>query len=388
MAGSELKIENTELKRHSAYIYTMQRIGYLCGSESWGGLEMNQWRNARWMRDRGHEVTVFGRLGSQLQQYCEQDNLRFVVIQSHKKYYDFSAGRTLSRLLKTYNIQHLIIRDVRDMSVSALAKYWGKHPFQLHYFMEMQLGVSKKNLLHTLRFRQLDTWSCPLHWLAEQVKTLTRMPQDRIVVIPSGLERAPLLQAPDKTASRKLLELPENGILIGLAGRFDPQKGQLLLLEAIQQLHRNDVGIVLLGAPTHGEGEQYHASMLKLIAAAGLEDRVFVRPFRNDIGVFYKAIDAFVMASKAETFGMVTIESMACGTPVIGSNAGGTPELLQFGKLGYLFEPLSPGDLARALETFLQESGRFSANTLQNAMELFDHQRVCEAIENHFNRKK
>lgn len=359
----------------------MQRIGYLCGSESWGGLEMNQWRNARWMRDRGHEVIVFGRSGSELQRYCQQDNLLFVPIGKHKKYYDFSAARKLSRLLKTHHVHHLIIRDVRDMSVSAVAKYWGKHPFRLHYFMEMQLGVSKKNLLHTLRFRQLDTWSCPLNWLAEQVRQETRMPHDRIVVIPSGLEREPLQSVPDKITCRQLLDVPSEGTLIGLAGRFDPQKGQLLLLEAVQQLERSDAGIVLLGAPTHGEGEAYHQRMLELIESAGLSKRVYVRPFRKDIGVFYKAIDAFVMASKAETFGMVTIEAMACGTPVIGSNAGGTPELLHFGKLGYLFEPLSANDLARALGEFLRAPDQFSENQLKDAIMLFDHHKVCEAVE-------
>lgn len=359
----------------------MQRIGYLCGSESWGGLEMNQWRNARWMKERGHEVVVFGRNGSELQRYCEQDGLLFVTIDPHKKYYDFSAARKLSHLLKKHTVEHLIIRDVRDMSVSAAAKFWGKHAFRLHYFMEMQLGVSKRNLLHTIRFRQLDTWSCPLHWLAEQVQTLTKISKEKIVVIPSGMELAPLLNAPDKMISRDLLHLPKDGLLIGLAGRFDPQKGQLLLLEAMQQLNRNDIGIVLLGAPTHGEGEEYHQRMLQLIAVSGMTERVYVRPFRKDIGVFYKAIDAFVMASKAETFGMVTIESMACGTPVIGSNAGGTPELLEFGKLGYLFEPLSAKDLARALNEFLDEPQRFDSDLLQETMQLFDHNKVCEAVE-------
>jgi glycosyltransferase involved in cell wall biosynthesis len=359
----------------------MQRIGYLCGSESWGGLEMNQWRNARWMKQRGHEIIVFGKTGSKLEQYCHEDQLTFVAVPAYKKYYDFFAARKLNRLLRLHQVDHLIIRDVRDMSVAALAKYWFSHPYKLHYFMEMQLGVSKRNLLHTLRFRQFNTWSCPLHWLEEQVKTKTRMPHNRIIHIPSGLELAPLQQALSKEEARRMLEVPQSELLIGLAGRFDPQKGQLLLLEAAKQLPHQSFGMVLLGAPTHNEGESYHREMLDLIETAGLSDRVFVRPFRNDIKTFYKAIDAFVMASKAETFGMVTIEAMACGTPVIGSNAGGTPELLKFGELGYLFEPLSSSDLANKITVFLAEPQHFSHEQLQEAMEQFDHHKVCETIE-------
>jgi glycosyltransferase involved in cell wall biosynthesis len=359
----------------------MQRIGYLCGSESWGGLEMNQWRNAKWMKERGHTVIVFGKAGSTMETWCKRDSIDFVPIPHYRKYYDFAAARKLNRLLAKWNIAHLIIRDVRDMSVSALAKYWFSHRFRLHYFMEMQLGVDKKNLLHTLRFRQLDTWSCPLKWLEEQVKAKTRMPVERIYHIPSGLELAPLQEPLSGKDARKLLEVPEESILIGLAGRFDPQKGQLLLLQAAQLLPQQQFGIVLLGAPTHNEGEAYHASMLEVIEKAGLSDRVFVRPFRNDIHAFYKAIDAFVMASKAETFGMVTIESMACGTPVIGSNAGGTPELLQNGQLGYLFEPLSAEDLARAITDFLENPDQFSPEQLHSAMDYFDHRKVCEMVE-------
>lgn len=340
---------------------------------------MNQWRNARWMRDRGHEVVVFGRTDSGLQRYCEQDGIAFVVIQPHRKYYDFAAAKTLSNLFREWKVAHVIIRDVRDMSVTALAKSRGKHSFRLHYFMEMQLGVKKTGFLHTLRFRQLDTWSCPLEWLKQQVETMTNMPKQRIVHIPSGLELQPFMEPMSRETVRAELNLPQEQLLIGLAGRFDPQKGQLLLLEAISAIP--EAGVVLLGEPTHDEGEAYHEAMLDMIHKNGLENRVFVRPFRKDIAVFYKAIDAFVMASKAETFGMVTIEAMASGTPVIGSNAGGTPELLYYGKLGYLFEPLSSADLSEKIREFIREPHRFESVALQRAMQLFDHMRVCEAVE-------
>ncbi|MBI3237773.1 MAG: hypothetical protein HYZ43_02835 [Flavobacteriia bacterium] len=84
----------------------MQRIGYLCGSESWGGLEMNQWRNARWMKQRGHEIIVFGKAGSKLEQYCLEDQLAFVAVPNYKKYYDFSVARKLNRLLKLHQVDH------------------------------------------------------------------------------------------------------------------------------------------------------------------------------------------------------------------------------------------------------------------------------------------
>lgn len=357
------------------------RIGYICGTTSWGGLEMNQAKNALWMYKRGHEVWAIGLENSKFQQFCTENGIPFLTIQTHKKYYDFKAAKILCRLLKSHRIEHLMLRDVRDMSVSVAAKYWGKSPFKVHYFMEMQLGVSKKNLLHTLRFRLLDTWSCPLHWLEEQVRTKTRMPKHRIVVIPSALDRSPFTRilAPDQ--AREQLGINSELPLIGLAGRFDPQKGQVLLLEALSKIYTTNIGVVFLGEPTANEGEAYHQHMLELIERHQLGNRIFVRPFRKDIEVFYKAIDAFVMASKAETVGMVTIEALASGTPVIGSNAGGTPEILKNGKVGYLFEPLNADSLASAITAFLQHSTAWSKEELQKSVAHFDHHRVMELVE-------
>jgi glycosyltransferase involved in cell wall biosynthesis len=91
------------------------------------------------------------------------------------------------------------------------------------------------------------------------------------------------------------------------------------------------------------------------------------------------------MASYSETFGMVTLESMACGTPVIGSDSGGTKSLLNEGKLGILFEPKNPQDLAEKLNNALSSNLKFSEKELVNFAEEFDHNLICEKIENLIN---
>jgi glycosyltransferase involved in cell wall biosynthesis len=112
-----------------------------------------------------------------------------------------------------------------------------------------------------------------------------------------------------------------------------------------------------------------------------LSDRVFIRPFMKDIKPFFNAINAFVMASKAETFGMVTIESMACGTPVIASNAGGSPEILDLGKFGLLFTPIDPSSLAEKMIHFIDFPTEFSSEKLKEEAKKYDHMKVCELVE-------
>jgi glycosyltransferase involved in cell wall biosynthesis len=209
------------------------------------------------------------------------------------------------------------------------------------------------------------------------------MPKNRIVLIPSGLDRSPFLRFIPQEEARNELKLPLNRLIIGLAGRFDRQKGQLLLLQAVSQLKNSEISILFLGEPTHNEGESYNTEIREFIEVNHLQERIFIRPFRKDIAAFYKAIDIFVMASKAETVGMVTLESLASNTPVIGSNAGGTIELLENGKLGFLFEPENSESLAEANTHFYNTEKKWPNHELVQSTEKFDHQSVIVQVENH-----
>jgi glycosyltransferase involved in cell wall biosynthesis len=366
------------------------KLAYICSSTSWGGLEMNQWRNAFWMQERGYEVLIFALKDSPIYKKAESSNIPVIAIKKHRKYYDFGASFQLIKLLKKEGISHLIVRDTRDMSIAAMTKFWsfGFH-FHLSYFMEMQLGVKKTNWLHTLRFSQFDLWSCPLAWLQSQVLSKTRFDFNKTIIIPSALDLSPFQSVSknneNQIVARNLLDLPANKTIVGLIGRFDPQKGQVLLLEALNSCINKEVCVCLLGEPTLGEGTTYYERIEKTIEDYQLQERVFIRPFREDIASFYKAIDAFVMASKAETFGMVTIEAMASGVPTIGSNAGGTPEILEYGKLGFLFEPLDALSLARSIDEFLNNRDLISPNLLMETAKKYDQQLVCAAVESAMN---
>ena len=346
---------------------------------------MNQFRNAKWMRDRGHNVVVLGISNSPLNVACNEYCIPFEPIGRHKKHYDFKAAFQLLATIKRLQIRHLIIRDGWDMGVCTMAKVLGRHSFKLHYFMEMQLGVSKKNIAQTMRFRQIDTWVCPLDWLVEEVKERTHFNPGKILKIPVGIERRIFNTSISKAQAPHSLNLPENGIILGLPGRIDIQKGQMVLLQAQKIMLEKGIPVyvALLGSPTLNEQTGYSDSISRFIEQENLDDRVFRMPFRKDHHLFYKAVDAIVMASKAETCGMVTLESMISGTPVIGSNAGGTPELLLQGNAGYLFESMNPSALAEQILNFLENPRKYDPQLLEWATEAFDHEKVCISVENH-----
>lgn len=359
-----------------------KKLGYLCGSWSWGGLEMNHLRNALWMKERRHQVFAICFENSPFHQNAVAWGIPTLLIPPHKKYYDFKKGRLLVDLLREHDISHLLIRSTYDMSIAAFAKWKLKNNLHVSYFMEMQFGVSKTNFLHTLRFRFIDLWSCPLPYLKTQVETMTRFDRAKIVEIPSGLDLQAFENLPDRYVIRQSLGLPETPFLFGIIGRFDPGKGQLLLLEAKKRIANPNIHLVFLGEPTKNEGDDYFQAMKKMIAENHWEHEVHLLPFRKEIAPFYKAIDVFVMASKAETFGMVTIESFAAGTPVLGSNAAGTKALLQNSACGMTFEPLNVEDLAAKMLA-IQSKTNFNTAEIKREAARFNHHLVCEMVEKH-----
>ena len=356
-------------------------LGYFCASTSWGGLEMNQLRNATWMKERGHTVIVFARENTRIAEEARKNRLPVQFISKHRKYYDFKKSLALKKSLKKNGVTHLIVRDPKDMSICALAKTLMGGKLFLAYFMEMQIGIPKRDFIHTLRFKKFDLWSCPLPWLASQVKEMTKFPE-KIIVIPSGLDLNQFDNLIDKNKALELLNLDKSKTWIGLIGRFDEQKGQHLLLEAFKKIENRypNLNAVFLGEKTKGEASEYYEKLIEFIRENQLNDRVEIRSFRPDISTFYAAIDIFVMATKAETFGMVTIEAMAAGLKIVGSNAGGTPEILDHGNYGLLFQSGDSNSLADKMIELL-ELKDFDSDKVKDASKKYDAKNVCAQVE-------
>lgn len=356
------------------------KLAYLSSSESWGGLEMNHVRDAIWMRDRGHQVVIICVANSPMEAQALEQNLEVTTIEKQKKYYDFKKAKTLVAEITNKQISHLIVRSTYDISLLASVKHRLKNEIHTTYILGMQLGVKKKNLMHTIRYSYIDTWIVPLAYLAKQVREWTNY-KNALHVIPSGLDLNLLKQRPDRKSARQKLQLPENELLFGLIGRFDAQKGQLLLLEAMQETRNKNYSVVFLGEPTKNEGKEYLEKMNEKLEDEDLNSRIHIRPFREDPETFYAAVDWVVMATKAETFGMVTIESIACGTPVLGSNAGGTPDILRNETAGILFNTQDSSDLADKIDKIIDEKIQFNQVALEQMGLDYDYNKICEDFE-------
>src|SRR5262245_40967111 len=138
-------------------------------------------------------------------------------------------------------------------------------------------------------------------------------------------------------------------------GRIDGDKGVPVVLEAGLRLRSRypDIRLQILGSGGDDVIEEIRTRLRDERAEASVEFHGFVDRFR--LPAFYQQADVFCAPSQYEAFGIVYIEALACGCPVVASTAGGTPEAVADGETGLLVPPNDVDAVARALERILAD---------------------------------
>ncbi|MBC6609433.1 glycosyltransferase family 4 protein [Hymenobacter sp. BT507] len=366
-------------------------LAILCLSASWGGLEINTVKLAGWLLERGWPVQLIASVGTPLAAQAQQQRIPVCFLSNPLRAVDVPAAWRLRTALRRHGARVLIVTQNQDLPLAVLCKRWLAPHVRLVYQQHMQLGLSKRDLIHTWRYRALDAWLTPLPGLAQQVGEKTHMDMRRVHVVPLGIELDRFLH-PGLTSqqAREELQLPATGQLLGLIGRFDEGKGQQFVVDAFhhlrQQFPNQELHLVLVGEATRNQeaASHYRVAVIEQIAALGLTSCVHLRAFTDQPQVVYRALDVFLVASVNETYGMVTIEAMAAGLPIVAAATGGTREILTEQETGLLY-PL--GDTAAwtiAVGWCLQqpeEAQEMGKRAQHEAVRTYAYQRQCELTE-------
>ncbi|MDE2377181.1 MAG: glycosyltransferase [Bradyrhizobium sp.] len=172
--------------------------------------------------------------------------------------------------------------------------------------------------------------------------------RDLVEIVPNGLAIEPDPSSPGELRQR--FGLPP-GPLVGVFSRLAPWKGQHVLIEALAALP--GVNCIVAGDALFGE-QDYAAELSQLVAKLGLDDRVRFLGHRSDVPKLMKAVDVMVHPSiDPEPFGRTLVEAMLAGVPVVATDAGAAPDILEGGKAGTLVPPADAPALAGAIAAVL-----------------------------------
>ncbi len=213
-----------------------------------------------------------------------------------------------------------------------------------------------------------------------QLEWLYKADPRKVVIIPPGVDTSHFYPIPSDEA-RAYLGLNPAARMILFVGRIEPLKGLDTLLHAMSCLQichtRRPVYLAIIGGEPNAHPEAMSAEMARLQNLSkelGLENLVLFLGKRGQdtLPYYYSAAELLVMPSLYESFGMVALEAMACGIPVIASQVGGLAFLVQDGVTGYHVPDADPGRLCDRLGRLLddpplrQQMGRSAAEYAQN----------------------
>jgi L-malate glycosyltransferase len=171
-------------------------------------------------------------------------------------------------------------------------------------------------------------------------------------VVHPGIDRARHGVALHRAAARAHLGLPGDAPLLGVAAQMTPWKGQATAIRALARVRERlpDARLVLAGEAkfversTRYDNRAYVGELRRIVGALGLDAAVYFLGQRDDVPVLMAALDVLLVPSTEEPFGLVVVEAMTAGTPVVATSRGGPAEVIRDGVDGRL---APPGDAER-----------------------------------------
>jgi len=197
-----------------------------------------------------------------------------------------------------------------------------------------------------------------------QLRFLYKADVSKMVVIPPGVDVGHFYPIPSDEAKTYIGLKPEDRMIL-FVGRIEPLKGVDTLIKAMSCLQLKDesrpVHLAIIGGDPSASPEDMTVEMArlqKLCEDLGLDQSVVFLGKRDQdkLPYYYSAAEVLVMPSHYESFGMVALEAMACGTPVIASEVGGLAYLVRDGETGFTIPAEEPDTLCEKLTWLLNDS--------------------------------
>ncbi len=313
------------------------------GFPSWGGTELHILNLSEQLRLRGYDVTVACRPGRWVEERATAMGLPIVPIRVMNQH-DWQDFGVLRQFLREHKTDVVHVHWSSDIVVPGYAALREHIPVRI---MSRHMPYPFKSRVGSwLYSRFLYTRLVTVSNSVRETLIKASVPAHKIEVIHHGTNVEAFAKiTEDRRGVRAALDIPEDSVAVGIVGRIAPEKGHAVLLEAFGKVHaRYPLSLVIVG---NGPDEE----LIRATAAnMGLTDKVFFTGFRDDVNNVINALDVVTVPSTwNEPCSAVVQQGMALSKPIIGTRAGGTPEMVVDDETGFLVPPSDPDALADAL---------------------------------------
>jgi glycosyltransferase involved in cell wall biosynthesis len=339
-------------------------------------------------RDSKNIVSLWRAIKKRINHICRQTSLSLVHI--HNPLVGFLALLN-PRLRSVPKVTHFHSSWLDEEKINREAQRPSKGTARI--FFSLKLAV----ILRVIRFMEGRCFkdSRSILFLSEYSRKhfLSYYPKRkyRLRVIPGGVDVDaffPLGPGQDRSALREVLKLPTDRPVLLTVRRLEARMGLDNLILAVAQIVERAPELDFL-LVIGGKGALKN-QLEELVEQHDLEDRVrFVgRITREQLPIYYRSADVFILPTLSiEGFGLVTVEALASGLPVLGTPVGGTVEILKGVDESLLFPGITPDMLSHRIEKFLKDPVPFEALKMrcrERAVQNYSWEKVVDLIEDEF----
>ncbi len=361
------------------------RILLTCFSRSWGGLEIQAVELGSQLQHRNHEVWLACLPDSRLEHEAVDRSLKTLPFDVTGYVHPRLVWR-LGKFIMRNDLDIIHCQLSKDIATVVPAVKAGMAHVPILLTRSMGSYVSKKDPLHQFTYGNVSLVLAVSSVIRQNVIDTTPMSADRVMVVPYGVNTSHFSSdRVDRQAIRESLGLKDADIVVGFVGRFSPGKGHEEFLRAadVASHEQPHLRFLIVGEASYGE-EEYAHQVIELSRTLGLNDRVTFTGFRKDIRELMAAFDIFAFPSHAESFGIVLIEAMAMGKPVVASRSDGVLDIVVDNRTGILVAPkdhlpLSQAMLRLADDPKLREAMGTAGR--HRVLDIFDQTKIITTIE-------
>ncbi len=360
------------------------RILQVCSSNSWGGMEMVAVQTARKLKERGHTVSFLAGADSQSEKALKDSDI-FLFPIADKGYVDPLGVIKISNWIRERKIDIVHAHYSKDIwkLVPALSD-----EREIPLVLTKHIGTMKpkKDFFHCLIYRRVDAVIGISKLIQQNVIRTHPIAPDKVTWIPNGVDlRVFDKKKVDRNSVRTSLGIPLDALVVGIAGRLNWWKGYREFLEMAHQIAklRPSVYFIAVGGATVGE-EKEAEEIQNFARSLNLGKNLIFTGFRKDMVNLFSAMDIFVYPAYAEAFGLVLIEAMSLGLPVISSNCDGVPEIVVDGETGKLVPPRNSEILTKTVLEILdnrEKMKRFGSAGKDRVLKIYDLDKVISQTE-------
>ena len=266
---------------------------------------------------------------------------------------DLTAAWRLGRVVKKLRPDVVHAHDPHGIAMAALAlSFAGAGPAPVLVASRRADFHLKGNSLSRWKYRQVDCFIAASEAIRRML-VADGIPASRTVTVHEGID-VEHVEAVEPVNVHETYWLPHHAPIVGNVAALVPHKGQRYLVDAahlvVQELP--DARFVILG-----EGE-LREHLERQVRDYRLEKHVVLPGFRTDVLGCIKGFDLFAMSSVTEGLGTSLLDAMACGKPIVATDAGGIPEVVDHGVTGTVVPPRDPRAMATAIVELLRDESR------------------------------